>query len=229
MTADGQWCLAWSQEKHGDNATRAAIDLTSIWKIKTINVGFLEADADSGLKSRIQDAANEWCGPKMARVRFVFVKDITKAHIRISFLHKGSWSVLGQTALDVPKNQPTMNYGWLKPGSSDSAVRQVVLHEFGHALGLIHEHQNPGGGIPWNKPQVYRDLAGPPNSWDQAKVDRNLFAVYDKDLTNHTEVDPKSIMMYPIAKSWVTDPKFAVDLNEDLSDVDRAFIKKQYK
>ena len=75
---------------------------------------------------------------------------------------------------------------------------------------------------------VYRDLAGPPNRWDREKVDRNLFAVYDSNVTNHTAVDPRSIMMYPIAKSWVTDPDFARDLNTDLSDVDRTFIHEQY-
>jgi serralysin len=39
--------------------------------------------------------------------------------------------------------KPTMNYGWMTPDSSDDEVHRVVAHEFGHALGLIHEHQNP--------------------------------------------------------------------------------------
>jgi hypothetical protein len=39
-----------------------------------------------------------------------------------------------------------------------------VIHEFGHALGLIHEHQNPSGGIQWNKPVVCRYYEGPPNN-----------------------------------------------------------------
>ena len=47
-----------------------------------------------------------------------------------------------------------MNYGWLTPDSDDDELRRVVLHEFGHALGLIHEHQNPEGGIEWNEPAV---------------------------------------------------------------------------
>ena len=50
-----------------------------------------------------------------------------------------------------------MNYGWLTPESAQDEVRRVVLHEFGHALGLIHEHQNPkGGGIEWNRDAVQR-------------------------------------------------------------------------
>lgn len=33
--------------------------------------------------------------------------------------------------------------------------RPTVLHEFGHSLGLIHEHQSPfPGGFEWNREEV---------------------------------------------------------------------------
>ena len=33
--------------------------------------------------------------------------------------------------------------------------RSTVLHEFGHSIGLIHEHQSPfKGGFEWNKDEV---------------------------------------------------------------------------
>lgn len=33
--------------------------------------------------------------------------------------------------------------------------RSTVLHEFGHSLGLIHEHQSPfKGGFEWNRDEV---------------------------------------------------------------------------
>lgn len=33
--------------------------------------------------------------------------------------------------------------------------RSTVLHEFGHSLGLIHEHQSPfKGGFEWNREEV---------------------------------------------------------------------------
>ncbi len=46
--------------------------------------------------------------------------------------------------------------GWLEPDTPNDEYRRVVLHEFGHALGGIHEHQSPASGvIPWDKPKVY--------------------------------------------------------------------------
>lgn len=225
MTAAGEWCLAWTARGAGPR-TRAALDTRTKWTTDVLRVSFLDDDADDDLMERVQAAAAGWTDA--ARLTFRFIDDPDDAEIRISFRQSGSWSVLGNTALNVPKHKPTMNFGWLTPNSTEEQLRSVVLHEFGHALGLIHEHQNPSGTIPWNKPQVYRDLAQPPHLWDQAKVDRNIFAVYDRALTNYTEVDDRSIMMYPIAENWVTQPGFARDLNVDLSDIDRRFIREQY-
>ena len=77
------------------------------------------------------------------------------AQIRISFKEEGSWSYLGKDALQIAAGKPTMNYGWLTPDSQDQEYSRVVLHEFGHALGAIHEHQAPGVTIPWDKTAVY--------------------------------------------------------------------------
>ena len=150
------------------------------------------------------------------------------AEIRISFVGGGSWSTVGVDCLDVPPEEPTMNYGWLRPGLSPEEARGVVLHEFGHALGLIHEHQSPAGGIPWNREAIYKKLSGSPNFWDRKTIDHNMFETYAKDQTRYTNVDRHSIMMYPIDSSWVTDPRYAVDFNSGLSELDRSFIAQIY-
>ena len=51
---------------------------------------------------------------------------------------------------------------------------------------------------------------------------------YAKDQTQYTDVDKRSIMMYPIDPTWVTDPAYAVGFNDNLSDVDKTFIAQQY-
>lgn len=120
-----------------------------------------------------------------------------------------------------------MNYGWLNDASPDDEIRRVVLHEFGHALGLIHEHQNPNHPIKWNKPAVYADLSGPPNNWSKQTIDNNMFKPYKLKEVAATAVDAKSIMMYPIPKSWTTDG-FSAGLNSQLSPYDEALIANQY-
>jgi hypothetical protein len=121
-----------------------------------------------------------------------------------------------------------MNFGWLTPQSTDDEIRRVVLHEFGHAMGLVHEHQNPGGKIHWNRDQVIKDLSGPPNNWTMDVIELNMFQAYAEDETSFTHLDPQSIMMYPIPARWTLDG-FSVGLNADLSPLDRQFIGQMYK
>jgi serralysin len=223
-----QWCFAWYQPGPGtEGQTRAALLRGAKWNPgDVITVSFL--DGDAGVKDKVQAAAKEWTGPQMANLTLSFRKDTTDTMIRISFRYAGSWSTIGTTCRLVPKGQPTMNYGWLDPGTfTDEQLRQVVLHEFGHALGLIHEHQNPAGGIKWSREAVYRDLSGPPNNWSREVIDRNMFQPYSAKETNFTKLDPKSIMMYPIPARWTTDGT-SVGLNSKLSDTDKNFIRKQY-
>ena len=223
-----QWCFTWDPTDDPSAGTsKAALVTKNRWpKGSTINVGFL--DGVASVQDRIKAVVKSWTAPDTANLKFVFVNDPAKADIRISFKAAGSWSTIGTSCKSVPKNQPSMNYGWLTPTSTDAELKRVVLHEFGHAIGLIHEHQNPGTTIPWNKPNVYRDLAGPPNNWDKATIDHNMFEAYAKTETNFTAVDVKSIMMYPIPATWVTDPKYAAGLNADLSPTDKSFVHKQY-
>jgi astacin (peptidase family M12A) len=225
MSEVEQFCFCWLAGASGEDATqkRAAMVKASQWKSKEkITVGFL--DGDTGVQGKVREAALGW--KNHMGVVLDFRKDANTL-VRISFKHKGSWSTLGTTCRQVPKGQATMNYGWLTPTSTPTEVERVVLHEFGHALGLVHEHQNPAGGIKWNKPQIYKDLSGPPNSWTKEQIDHNMFKAYAASETNFTATDGKSIMMYPIPKSWTTDG-FTVGLNNTLSATDKKFIRKMY-
>ena len=104
----------------------------------------------------------------------------------------------------------------------------MVLHEFGHALGLIHEHQNPNRPIAWNRAAVIADLSGPPNEWDLPTIENNIFKRYDPTELSSTPVDPQSIMMYPIPAAWTTDG-FSAALNRELSGTDKEFIREAYR
>jgi serralysin len=225
--ADNQdkWCFAWhAAPLPTSGATKAALVKDNKWDPgDVISISFI--DGTQQQKDLVRRFAPEWTN-NLANLQFSF-QEPPNTDIRISFRYKGSWSVIGTTCRSIPKDQPTMNFGWLTPGVSDDEARRVILHEFGHALGLIHEHQNPINQIHWNKPAVIRDLSGPPNSWDAQQIEHNMFEAYPSNTIAGTTLDWHSIMMYPIPASWTLDGS-SVGLNSDLSEVDRTFIQQQY-
>lgn len=142
---------------------------------RTLTVRFLEGNAD--LQEKVKEKALDWT--RYANIKFEFVNGKEDADIQIAFQEgAGSWSYIGIDANTIDPGEPTMNFGWLDANTPDKEYTRVVKHEFGHALGLIHEHQNPAGGIKWDKNAVYQALGGPPNNWDKQTIDHNMFERY---------------------------------------------------
>ena len=189
---------------------------------RVLRVRFL--DGDPQVQARIAPFAQQWSA--FANVTFQFGND-PDAEIRISFQNQGSWSYIGTDALVIPKSQPTMNFGWLTLATTNDEYQRVVTHEFGHALGCIHEHQNPANNIPWDRDAVYRYYQGPPNYWSREQVDVNLFTRYEADITQFSAFDPQSIMLYPIPNEF-TIGDFEVGWNKAISPTDKQFITTLY-
>ncbi|MFC1836498.1 M12 family metallopeptidase [Thermodesulfobacteriota bacterium] len=187
----------------------------------TLRVAF--TGGESGLLGMIEAYANVWT--EYANIKWAF-GDHPRSDIRISFREGGGhWSYIGTDSLSVPPGEPTMNLD-LGSGASEVDIRSVTLHEFGHALGCIHEHQNPEGGIPWNVDAVfeyYRRTQG----WSDREIEENILDKYSSDQINASEYDPLSIMHYPIP-NWLTQGDFEVDWNRALSTGDKAFIGGEY-
>lgn len=193
---------------------------------RRLKVRFL--DGNAGLQERVVAEAQKWS--QYANVTFDFGNH-ADAEIRIAFqLGAGSWSALGTDALVsawFPSNEPTMNYGWLTPNSSDETIREVVLHEFGHALACIHEHQHPEAGIPWNRQAVIDELSGPPNSWSLETIEFNVFQRYTASQSQFSRFDPLSIMGYYVPQRWTLNG-FEMIPGSLLSQTDIEFISKAY-
>ena len=193
---------------------------------RKLGVHFL--DGTKKQRALTQTFANAWT--KFANVTFDYEAG-PQAEIRISFAaDSGSWSAVGTDALVRAAfllGKPTMNFGWLRDGTSETEWRRVVIHEFGHALGAIHEHQNPSGGIKWNLAEVYRTFSGPPNRWTRSQIDINVVQKYSLNQLNATKFDIRSIMLYAFPASLIIGGG-ATPNNTDLSAGDKSFIAQMY-
>lgn len=177
----------------------------------TLRVRFLGGTPTEQAVAREQ--ANWWAA--FANLTFDF-NNAANAEIRISFDRgDGAWSYVGTDCSSIPTNQATMNLGFLDGGTA--------AHEFGHAIGLAHEHQNPDGGIQWNEEVVVRELAGSPNFWDEATIRHNVLRKYSANQINGTKFDPDSIMLYFFPGSWTLNG-IGTNANEVLSNIDKQFI-----
>jgi hypothetical protein len=168
-------------------------------------------------RAMVKQFAPSWC--EFTKLDLLF-NDAPQAEIRITFdADDGAWSYIGTDCREIPLHAATMNLGW-----QDEAV---ILHEFGHAIGLAHEHQNPNAGIEWNEEVVIRDLGGAPNFWDPETVRHNVLDKYRVDQISGTVFDPDSIMLYAFPGTWTTTGQ-GTRMNEKLSPVDKTFIANVY-
>ena len=115
-------------------SVRAVAPIGKTWMNgSTLRVRFMAGTPAEQAVAREQ--AGWWAA--VANLKFDF-NNAPDAEIRITFdPNDGAWSYVGTDCRDIPSNEATMNLGFLDGGTA--------AHEFGHAIGLAHEHQNPDG------------------------------------------------------------------------------------
>ncbi|PLX10733.1 MAG: hypothetical protein C0594_04485 [Marinilabiliales bacterium] len=195
-----------------------ALIKTKMWKsYDKLDVFIIPHAFGSLLNEKIKTFANMWtphCG-----IKFNFSNKLP-AEITIQINANGvNSSLIGIESLG---KTPSMHLG--VGNATDIKIQRAVLHEFGHALGCIHEHQAPTSGIQWDKPAVIRACAL--ERWTPQMVQHNIFNKYNSDITN-SRFDPDSIMIYPIPAYFTTNG-YSVSWNTVLSSTDKTFINKAY-
>jgi hypothetical protein len=154
-------------------------------------------------KYKIEDAIKKVVMERLqpiVNLKFEFVTNPAVSEIRISFdPNGGAWSYVGSDVLNYKnKKEATMNLGWFDV--------PTTLHEFCHAIGMVHEHSNPFGSvILWNEPRVYK-WAKRTQGWDKETTKSNIIERYKKNEINGSEFDPRSIMLYFFPGTLVDDP-----------------------
>jgi hypothetical protein len=187
------------------------------WSAGILRVRFL--NGSTALQNKVLNYAKTWS--PYSNVYFIKVTS-GNSEIRVRFGTDGSNSYVGTDNLNVSQNVQTMNLQ-LNDETAESTIRRTALHEFGHALGLKHEHQNPYVNISWDKPKVYAYYAQ--YGWSQQKVDNFVINKLAFAPTQHTTFDAASIMAYAIPASLTTNG-FSIPWNSELSAIDKEFMLK---
>ncbi|KAJ6627702.1 hypothetical protein B0H10DRAFT_1993760 [Mycena sp. CBHHK59/15] len=177
---------------------------------------------------KVDTVVKEWF--PYANVSFELA-DVGQGTLRISFDPTlGSWSYVGTVNTQVARANVTMNLGWIGDNATISADdRSVILHEFGHVLGLLHEHQSParGGKIHLDEDKVYA-YYGATQAWNKATIKAQIIDVYNSaDVSNYSALDLTSIMMYFMPPEMNLE-RINVPPNYVLSDMDKAFMAINY-
>jgi hypothetical protein len=194
-----------------------------LWKNGAVlHVRFL--DGEDNLKNLVKKYSQEWT--QHANLKFVFDSTTDASQIRITFTQPGSWSSLGTDALTRGADESTMNLGQIRGSPSEQDAARVIRHEFGHVMGLIHEHQSPNAQIKWNLKSVYDYYGGPPNNWPKSLIDETILRETPKfEHPEYRPFDRDSIMMFPIPAGLAD---IVVGWNTVLSEGDKLFVSELY-
>ncbi|MCK8668321.1 peptidase M12 [Pseudomonas azerbaijanoccidens] len=195
---------------------------TTFWEPgRTLKIAMY--DEDQKAIDRVKSIAGQWL--EHANLRFEFVSGaMGDIRIKIAPNESGiSISQLGTDALAHPPEEPTMTIG---VSLEDIDFEFHVLHEFGHVLGLDHEHQHPDADIPWDLDKVYAWYKEFYNV-ERERVDSDVLPLPRYPDFSYGEYDPLSIMHYNI-DSRVTLNNWSHPGNFILSEGDKAAARKHY-
>lgn len=222
-----------------DAPTRSVIVNASKWPVgRTLKVCFYEGAPE--LRQSIMVSAMKWfdggninlsmdfgptpglrtCSPTPDSKNFY-------EDIRIGFRASGLWSYIGVDSHRV--SGPSMNFANYDTFSPDPAtMSSVVMHEFGHALGLHHEHQSPGAPC---KNEFNIQLIKDKYGWTDQDITTNITALErNSSALSWSGYDPSSIMMYSLSPDLFVraNSPCQVPQNFKLSAEDKKAIRRAY-
>jgi hypothetical protein len=222
-----------------EGVASAAAIVCKIWSKSRLQASFVDAnhyDPTGLIRRRIRTVVQKWSDASLGGINFDWMDQMQyDSDIRISLTPDGTfWSLVGTDTRLSGSNLVTLNLGfnnseyYASDDTNNFYVREfqrLVLHEFGHALGFIHEHLSPKSQIRFNEPAAidYFRKNGLGHLTDDQIREQVLRP--DPEAENLTEFDIKSVMLYPFPASIANPP---TDNNWELSAGDIETVRKAY-
>ncbi|MCY1366264.1 hypothetical protein D9M69_531520 [compost metagenome] len=186
-------------------------------------------DYGDGGHEIVKNAINQWAPHVNLTFEFVTLIDdeeLYEGDIRIYLTPLSNavmYSAIGTDALTEPSHLHTMQLG---TDYSSAGYESLVMHEFGHALGFLHEHQHPDASIPWDKEKTYLQYARQ-FGWSREFVDGAVFPLPRDADRSYEPYDRHSIMHYNVLNTC-TIGDWEQPVNLKLSAGDKAAALKFY-
>lgn len=141
---------------------------------------FINNSPAAAVKKVIEDRI----APIVPTLTFSFVSGAANIVVRFD-VGGGSSSFIGTDCLRAEQFSTT--FAWLNVGT--------IIHEFSHALGMYHEHQNPTSTIKWNRDKLYAYFQQN-DGWTKQDVDNQILNPITSDKIDYSKFDPESVMLY---------------------------------
>lgn len=206
---------------------RILVAFTKYWERgRTLKIAFPNGPP-TPLTQPIMDAARKWL-PHI-NLKFEFV-DSGPSDIRIGLNTYLNWSELGTDALLIPKDDNTMEFNFNELFEANLRARpeleRIVLHEFGHALGAVHEHQHPDANIPWNEPLLRALLiqAG----YSEQLINKNFLDRYEAADFHYSAYDRDSVMHFDVPNGLTQGDFEIINVGKTLSQKDIELMQSVY-
>jgi hypothetical protein len=192
----------------------------------TLRLSFL--DGDPNLQAQVAAVATQWT--KFANLNFNFLNGFDpNSDVLISFNNqyrpggaRASWSLIGQDCANPQARQGGPSMYLFNDFQTNDELNRIVLHEFGHTLGLIHEHKSIASTLQFDVQKTiayFGSGAGlSPDDVMEQVINRDYTA------TSYTDFDPDSIMLYEFPAEIMLDG-IGTHANSHLSPTDISFIE----
>jgi hypothetical protein len=193
---------------------------TALWpQFSTVRISLMGMTKEQ--EKFTKDNINKWA--PYINLKLEFTKELD-GDIRIKADNdvSGGYSYFGTAGKQtVGAGEPTMEIGF--KGGFNEFNAGTVLHEFGHALGLVHEHQHPDNTLDLDFDRI-RTIYAATNQ--PGSVDEN-FAPFDSRDVVSSAYDQASIMHYSIPETYLNSGHRVEEGNE-LSEGDKQFARELY-